>query len=308
MAYKIALYNENLGIINGNEDAKDNAFKFMVIDNVDGNSLSYYSPEEFKKKELSKYKNVETEIAAYWSKIGGIKFDDEELYNQQIEDLKTIAKNCNYLKIKNIIINGLIVNGDPLYYQDIILEKMRGYSRCVEKTGVTLLIYVDKNTFNKDAGKLLEICKVANNIKVLFDSSRHLEAGEVPMAAYRHLRNNIGMFMAKDIDKENMPTVVGLGEAKIMDILRMGLKDKFDGYVILSPELKQLDMRSNIYGKLKVPVVNFFVMASKKYRSLRSIDKILNKTRSDEVTTEDIVKVQILALNKIIARAERTVK
>lgn len=303
--YKPALFlGEVLSLSEVNGIAKNNDIKSIVINNFEGELFKDINPDDFKRTVMPSLKGMDLDITAYWSEIGFFAFDDEEAYQKNLEDLKNIAKICNLLKIKNVIINGIKVLGDSTYYEDILLEKYRSLQKAIEKTGITLLIYADKNTCCSDAGKLLTIAK-GSGMKVLFDASAHLECGEVPMAAYRHLKDSISMFVARDVDINNNPTVLGTGEVNLLNILRMGVKDKFEGPVILKPELPYYKKRTKYYKGSKIPGYNLVLLGNKEFKAIKKIDKLLNKGKKDIVSDEEIYRLQALALRKILDRVER---
>ena len=303
--YKPALFlGEGMSLSEIKGIAKNNDIKSIVINNFEGELFEEINPDDFKRTVMPSLKGMDFDITAYWSKIGFFAFDDEEAYQKNLEDLKNIAKICNFLKIKNVIINGIKVIKDPTYYEDIILEKYKGFQKAIEKTGISLLIYADKNTCFSDAGKLLTIAK-GSGMKILFDASAHLECGEVPMAAYRHLKDSISMFVARDVDINNNPTVLGTGEVNLLNILRMGVKDKFEGPIILKPELPYYKNRAKYYQRSKIPGYNLFLLGNKEFKAIKMIDKLLNKGKKDTVSDEEIYRLQALALRKIIDRVER---
>lgn len=273
-----------------------------VLSDFDGVLFEDLVPEEFKKT-ASLVKGMD--IACYWSHIGNFQFDDEEAFLADIDKLKVIAKICGLLKIKYVVVDGIKVSGDSSYYFDVVCEKYRGFVRAIEKSGITLLIHAQKDTCLSDAGKMLDLIKQVNGIKVLYDAAGHLLCNEVPMASYRHLKQYIAMFLASDVDELHVNTIIGTGESNIANIIRMGNKDKFEGYVILDPNLNQYENRNKLYKKSKIPFVNFFMMKNKELKSIKKIDKLLKAKPKDDINMDDIYRLQVMALKKIIERATR---
>ena len=85
----------------------------------------------------------------------------------------------------------------------------------------------------------------------------------------------------------------------------MGVKDKFEGPIILKPELPYYKNRSKYYQRSKIPGYNLFLLGNKEFKAIKMIDKLLNKGKKDTVSDEEIYRLQALALRKIIDRVER---
>ena len=285
------------------EEANKFEYKAQIIDGYN-NELFSQLDYNYLKKNMPNMKNIN--IIGYWSHVGFFDFDDEESYQKACEDLKKIAQICNLFKIKNIIINGINASGDINHYQEIVLEKYRGFARSVEKLGVNLIIYAHNDSYTSDAGKMMNVIKENPNIyKALFDASRHMQCGEVPMASYRHLKGNIKIFIASDVDKYLLPTIIGTGETNVSNIIRMLHKDKFDGYLCINPNIVHYHDRREFLNKIKIPFYNLLIINKNEYKSIKNIDKILKKKKNDDVSIEDIKKVQNIAFKKIIEKAER---
>ena len=85
----------------------------------------------------------------------------------------------------------------------------------------------------------------------------------------------------------------------------MGVKDKFEGPIILKPELPYYKNRAKYYQRSKIPGYNLFLLGNKEFKAIKMIDKLLNKGKKDIVSDEEIYRLQAIALRKILDRVER---
>ena len=292
-------FQEQLEIIREEDD------RAITLDNIDGVNIEDLTIEAIKKEINPKLKEQQIEVSLIDTDLGLIPLGDTEKLEQDLERLKKLVPICEQLKCHYINFSAPIVNKDEIdECYDEVLEQIKKYALIVYKTNVTLVLQHNKCTYAKRADFELHIIDDLKcpNLKINFIPSRYLDTNELPMAAFRLLKDHVAYITASDVNQKRIGVPIGMGEAKIHEILRMAYKNDYKGYVGVKPDLEDYLNRKKLYSKLWIPGYNLVVLSSKRYQTYRKIDKKIGRGKKEEVDPKYLYIIQVRILKKIIER------
>lgn len=254
--------------------AKELGGKFICPRNIDGKNIAEFTLDEFKETVYPRLLKAEVGFSSIGSPIGKIDIDDDEAYERQkkqLAELVEIAKltKCGYIRIFSFYYG----KQDPDKCVDKAIERLRGFLKIAEGSGVSLMHENEKKIVGDVPSRVLKIYEALKDegLKLCFDASNYIQCGVDPREAFDRLREHCSYYHIKDCGEYGVEVPVGKGKGGYDFIIPELVKSGYDGFLTLEPHTFK-------YAMMKLPVylVPFAPLVLNKYfKTFRLIDKAM---------------------------------
>lgn len=276
--------------------------KYLSIEKIGGVEFWEYDKEDYKKNVLPILKQG-AEIICLDTNIGFSSLDSNS--DDETENFERAVELANYIKVKKVSIYGYLSGHDKEGARmPEVIQKINTLVNIAKDNNIQIIIRNHHLTYLNRADFLMNAINEINspNLKAGLSPAEFVRNNEIVLPAYRLLKENIGVVYLNDVDYYDMDVLVGLGRAKIFDLLRVLSKDNYKEFLIIDSDLSCYLDRKRLYRKKKIPFLNIAVVLSKRYKSCKGIDKKIGKTAKEEVTPKYLAQLQIRYVKKLLSR------
>lgn len=161
-----------------------------------------------------------------------------------------------------------------------------------KKEKMDLSFHVD---YEIDSGYIAFLLKEHKDIKFTYNPALCYINSKSITTYYRLLRNNITNVVVYDVDENKKPALIGYGKALVLDIIDKLNLDKYRGDLYYDSNLGDY-VRFKNEDKQEGFFKRFF--SRKKRKSHQKIDEKLRIDEDSEIEFIDLLKSQLLLLNK----------
>jgi sugar phosphate isomerase/epimerase len=277
--------------------AKSLGCSYICPRNVDGKNISAYTAEEFAEKIKPRLDTAGITFSSIGSPIGKIALDDDAAYAGQVEKLKELVKiaqmmNCKFIRIFSFFVGK---NADYDACLPKVIEKLKGFVKCVEGTDIILLHENEKKIFGDTWERALAVYHGVGSpsLRLCFDASNYIQCGVNPWTAYMATRMFTDYYHMKDC-KDGFEVPLGIGDGHIRQILESLLANGYDGFLTMEPHTaKYALIRQLLYF---IP----FGIFSKPAKVYRFVDKHMRVSAFKSVGREEVFRWQHQRLTAIL--------
>ncbi|PKK85512.1 MAG: hypothetical protein CVV63_05135, partial [Tenericutes bacterium HGW-Tenericutes-8] len=150
-------------------------------------------------------------------------------------------------------------------------------------------------------GVIAYLINQIKGVKFIFDAGLVKKLKASVTTTYRIMKKNTEGVMIYDADKNNEPYLLGYGYTGIMEVVRKMNRDKYKGTYILDFNLMDyIENRSSAYQKHKF--FGLFTKDKKDKAKYVRMDQLLNIKPEEALDYQNMLKIYINVLNKVIAK------
>jgi|SRR5690554_1755632 len=248
------------------------------------NSKSIYNIQDKKLEEIKKtLKDNKIRISLLDINV------NYDLY--KVLDVNKISELSKMFSCKNVVINmPKFTNFEAEKNQ--LITVINDLITTFKKEKMDLSFHVD---YEIDSGYIAFLLKEHKDIKFTYNPALCYINSKSITTYYRLLRNNITNVIVYDVDENKKPALIGYGKALVLDIIDKLNIDKYRGDLYYDSNLGDY-----VRFKNEDKEVGFFkrIFSRKKRKSHQKIDEKLRLDENSEIEFIDLLKSQLLLLNK----------
>ncbi|CCV63821.1 Xylose isomerase [Alteracholeplasma palmae J233] len=225
-----------------------------------------------------------------------VNFDSElkpyDLYDEQqhLEALSFFAEKAaiaKEIKAQNIYFEIPRVK-DIINEYMFVVEKLNDYLAITRKNKLNLVIKPSLGNKTNTYVYLLKQFKT-KDISMMYDTKHLYLNNESLITSYRILKPYIKVLKIADLNKENVPVLIGYGNLKLAEVFKSFIRDKYQGIV---------ELDTNLFELIEEKKVGFFKKFSKKYKNELKNKESLEK-KLGTLDLEVVLKNQIKVLKTV---------
>lgn len=244
--------------------------RYLCPRNVNGKNIARYSWQSFRQEIKPALQKQGVRLSSIGSPIGKIDLTDEKAYQAQREQLRELLKiaqemQCGYIRVFSFYTSHA---ADESNLGEIVAEKMSGFLRLAEGSGVTLIHENEKRIYGDTPEKALALYNTLNHpqFALCYDASNYIQCGVDPWEAHRQTKQHTVYYHMKDCS-EGVEVPLGMGEGRIRELLADVNGSGYDGFLTLEPHTLQYALLKRAFRLLP------FAANTKRGRVFRQIDR-----------------------------------
>lgn len=234
------------------EVVKSLGMEYISLRSANGKNIAKYTVEEVKETILPVLKQYGIKVSSIGSPIGKVDVEDEEGFQRQLQQLKTLCEICKLLDTTYIrIFSFFIPEGkDPENDKELVFEKLTKFKEVAEAYDVVLIHENEKDIYGDTAVRCKEIMDRFRgpHFRFAFDFANFVQCGEEPQKCWELLKEDVAYIHIKDAvydSKENV--VFGTGDGQVQKILEEAIvQEGYRGFLTLEPHLVVFDSLSTL--------------------------------------------------------------
>jgi len=267
----------------------------LKIESLSLDSLHQVPIIEASKQEIKDFqlllKEKKIKIGIIDPQLPSYHVDKDHKHKEALDYFKAIVKISDLLK-NNFIYLSLPDFEDVIDQYDILEKRILDYLDYAVQYSKKLIIHPKPNVKVNVYAYILKKMK-SPHLLFHFDPVIIMNNGDSTITAYRHMKEFIGSFVARDAKHDGNPELMGYGDANLTELLKKLSRDQYEGYFVIdNRHFKEL-----IDYKPKKPnfFKNLFYNEQKKHdQQMTSLaTKLFPNEQTRNVTYEDILKNQI---------------
>lgn len=260
-------------------------------------SLRYFDDKEIHELDDNEIKTYFDTLKSHKLQVASIDmlFDDYHVLEEKDNDLfSRVFSNVEKLHAKTLnIMLPKIDDFDSQY--GMLVTWMKSIQQETKKMKFALSF---KYRVGYLSGHIAYLVKNLKQMNFVYDGPTFYENHLSTTTTYRLLKNQLSSMLVYDLDKDFEPYLLGYGSSNIVDVLKRAKRDSFKAFVVIDSNLSDyLTNRLNSYEKK-----GFFSFLSKQkstHGKYLKMDAKIGVTKEDELTYTQLLKSQIIILNKI---------
>lgn len=272
---------------------------FICPRNIDGKNIADFTLEEFKTAVYPRLSAAEVRFSSIGSPIGKIDIDDDEAYEKQKKQLAELVgiaslMGCKYIRIFSFYYG----KQDPDACVDKAIEKLRGFLKIAEGSGVSLMHENEKKIVGDVPSRVIKLHDALKDegLELCFDASNYIQCGVDPKQAFDSLADRVSYYHIKDCSEYGVEVPVGVGKGRYPYIIGELVKRGYDGFLTLEPHTFK-------YSMMKLPVYLFpfapFFMKNY-FKAFRLIDKAMGVKALKGASRKQVFVWQYENLKKLL--------
>lgn len=271
--------------------------RYLCPRNVNGKNIAQYSLRSFRQEVKPALQKQGVQLSSIGSPIGKIDLLDEKAYQtqrKQLRELVAIAQEmeCAYIRIFSFYTAKAAGARDP---GEMVAEKMNGFLKLAEGSGVTLIHENEKKIYGDTPEKALALYNTLGHpgFALCYDASNYIQCGVDPWAAYRQTRKHTVYYHMKDCT-DGIEVPLGTGQGRIGALLADLNGSGYDGFLTLEPHTLQYALLKRAFRLLP------FAAHTGRGRVFRQIDREMGVNGLQPVSREQVFTWQYQNLTSML--------
>lgn len=234
---------------------KEMGMQYICLRNIDGYNIADYNYYAFRDYVVPKLQNANIQVSSLGSPLGKIKYNDEDAFEEQcikLHDLCLKAKLCNTKHIR--IFSFYVPAKRSMVMMKSVIHKLKVFRSIAQIYDVTLLLEHERGLYGENAKQLEELMQElsSRNFKCILDFGNFIQVQQAPYEAYARLKDYIGYIHIKDMAFDEPGFVVcGCGDGQIKEVLCELLKDGYEGFLTIEPQMVDVHPFEDSYSEIQ---------------------------------------------------------
>lgn len=271
--------------------------RYLCPRGINGKNIAAYTAAQFTQQVQPQLEEAGVQISSLGSPIGKIAINDDKAYARQLEQLRHLVQiaqstGCRYIRCFSFFVPQ---KEDSQRYHGPVAEKLHGFLRVVEGSGITLLHENEKKIYGDIPERVLALTRELGHeqFRLCYDASNYLQCGVDAWEAYEKTKEHTVYYHMKDcINGVEVP--LGIGDGAIRKILSDLHKAGYNGFVTLEPHTQTYALTKRVFALL--PGLSL----TGRGRVYRKIDKEMQAGRFTRVSREAVFIRQHKNLTQIL--------